>query len=87
MQGFVAALIPFCWLAAVVGWIWLITLGYKHRGIPTALLFIIVSFTAIVYGFRQWRDPESSVNTRVPFFMMSGGLTMVLLLTILSSTY
>jgi hypothetical protein len=87
MQGFFAALIPLCWLAALVGWIWLITLGYKHKGMLTALLFILVPFTSMIYGFRQWRDPESSVNARIPFFMLSGGVILLLLLAILSSAY
>ena len=85
MRDFLITLVPVCFAMAIIGWIWLIVIGFKNKGVGTGLLFLLIGFFAMVYGYKNWRDPDNKVKSNTPFFMMTGGLTMMLLLTILSS--
>ena len=84
MEDLLPRLIVLFWGISLAGWLWLIVLGFIHRGMGTGLAFFFVGLFAIWWGYQSWRRPTGNERTAIPFFMAAGGLTGTLFLVLFS---
>jgi hypothetical protein len=77
-------LILLCWGTSIVGWMWLVVLGFRHEGFGTGLAFFLVGPFAMWWGYRAWRRPTGHEKTAIPLFMGAGGLALTLFLILFS---
>ncbi len=72
-------------VAMIIGHLWLILLGVRTKGWSTGIWFTVVGFAALVWGYRNWRNPNDVVATRAPTIIMGGSMLLLILLVIASS--
>jgi hypothetical protein len=53
----------FGWIIAIIGWIWLVAMGFKH-GIAWGLLNLLLPFVAFIFGIVHFSEAKT------PFLIM-----------------
>jgi hypothetical protein len=72
-------------VAMIIGHLWLIVLGVRTKGWSTGIWFTVVGFAALVWGYRNWRNPNDAADTRAPTIVMGGGMLLLICLVLASS--
>jgi hypothetical protein len=80
----VSILVAVGWLLMLVGWLWLIVLGVKYEGVGKGILFFLVGLIALYWAARAYRSREHP-DAIIPFFLMVGGFTLLILSVLIHS--
>lgn len=68
----------------IVGWLWLIVLGFKYEGVGKGILFFLISLTAIFWAARVWRSKEHP-EAVIPLALLIGGFAALILSVLVHS--